>query len=142
MSADLGSFGRHLRALVLGAGSLLTAVVVLADVLVRRADLGRRRALGASGGELVALIAARTGPAALSGAVAGTTIGSAVAAHWGVAAPWDLVLGAGTLAVLAARVAAAPPALVAAYGDPARVLRTRRDHTVPRVGFEPTLDRV
>lgn len=49
--------GRPERLLgVLGAGALLVAIVVLADVFVRRKDLGRRRALGT----IVALVIART----------------------------------------------------------------------------------
>src|SRR5690606_2271114 len=60
VAGDLGTFGRTLLLGVLGAGALLVAIVVLADVLVRRKDLGRRRALGATRGMILALVIART----------------------------------------------------------------------------------
>ncbi|HMQ65309.1 MAG TPA: hypothetical protein PJ992_03380 [Arachnia sp.] len=121
---DLGAFGRTLLLGVLGAGGLLTAVVVLADVLVRRKDLGRRRALGASRGVIVGIVTARTFAPALLGAALGCASGLWVAARLGAAPPLDFVGGVAVLAVLSATFSAVPPALFAATRDPVAVLRT------------------
>lgn len=121
---DLAGYGRSLMLLVLGAGALLVAVVVLADVLLRRVDLGRRRALGAARWTIIALVVMRTGIAATVGALLGT--GAAVAVVHRSGQPPDVSFAAGTavLAILTALIAAAPPAVAAAGQDPVRVLRT------------------
>ncbi len=124
IGADIGTFGRQLMLLVLGGGALLTAVVVLADVLVRRTDLGRRRALGATRGTVVALVVLRTAIAAVAGAIAGTTVGWLIAARWDTAPPGDFAAGTMILTVLTAVLAAVPPAVLAATRDPVQVLRT------------------
>lgn len=67
ISADVGTYGYSLSLLVLGAGAPLVAVVVLIDVLVRRADLGRRRALGVTRDDIVSLLVLRTAFAAAIG---------------------------------------------------------------------------
>lgn len=43
VTGDLASFGRTLLLAVLGGGALFVTIVTLADVLVRRKDLDRRR---------------------------------------------------------------------------------------------------
>lgn len=50
ITGELAGLGRSLLLLILGAGAFFVAIVVLADVLIRRRDLGRRRAGGARGG--------------------------------------------------------------------------------------------
>lgn len=124
VAADLGQFGRQLILLVLGAGGAITAVVVLADVLLRRADLGRRRALGATRTTLVALVLIRTAIAATAGVALG--IGAALAAtrNWAVGIPTEFIVGTGVLTLLAAVFAAIGPAAIAATRDPVSVLRT------------------
>lgn len=124
VAADLGTFGRTLLLGVLGAGALLVAIVVLADVLVRRADLGRRRALGATRGTILALVIARTLVPALIGAGIGTAAGLYLAGKVAAAPPWTFTAGTAVLAVLAAAAAAVVPALYASTRDPVRVLRT------------------
>lgn len=121
---DLGSFGRGLLVLVLGAGGVLVTVVVLADVLMRRVDLGRRRALGAPRWVIIAIVVGRTVVAAVVGALVGT--GAAGGALLVLGQPFDAVFAASTavLAVLVAACAAAAPAVAAAVRDPVRVLRT------------------
>ncbi len=74
VAGDLTTFGRTLLLGVLGAGALLVAIVVLADVLVRRTDLGRRRALGATRATILSLVIARTLLPALLGAAIGTAV--------------------------------------------------------------------
>jgi putative ABC transport system permease protein len=125
VAGDLGSFGRDLLAGVLAAGSLLVALSVLGQVLLRRRDLGRRRALGANRGTLIALVLLQTTYAAISGVVVGVAVGL-LATHQIMGALPDLsfVIGSATLAVLAASLAALPAAVAAAWRDPIAVLRT------------------
>lgn len=124
VAGDLGTFGRTLLLGVLGAGALLVAIVVLADVLVRRKDLGRRRALGATRGMILALVIARTLLPALLGGALGIGVGLWLASRFDALPPWQFSLGTATLAVLAAVASAILPALYAATRDPVRVLRT------------------
>lgn len=98
---DLGSFGRSLLYGALGIGALLVAIVVFADILVRRKDLGRRRALGATRENIIGLMLLRTLiPAA------------------------DFCVGIIVLAMLAAGLSSLAPAAYAAHSDPVKVLRT------------------
>lgn len=121
---DLGETNASLLWLVLCLGAGLIAVVVLSDVLLRRSDLGRRRALGAPRWALVALVTLRTVYCSIAGTVVGTAVGSALLARDDQAPGVDFVAGTAILAVLAAGIAALPPAMVAARQDPVRVLRT------------------
>lgn len=124
VAGDLGIFGRTLLLGVLAAGALLVAIVVFADVLVRRKDLGRRRALGATRATILALVIARTLIPAVLGGALGVGIGLWVTSRYDVIPPWQFTIGTVTLAVLAALLSAIPPALYAATRDPVRVLRT------------------
>lgn len=121
---DFGNFGRTLMLGVLGGGALLTAIVVLSDVLVRRKDLGRRRALGATRATIVAIVTCRTLLPALIGAALGVAVGAGVTGRLGAVPPTDFVGAVAVLAVLAATISAVPPALFAATRDPVAVLRT------------------
>jgi putative ABC transport system permease protein len=124
VGGDLGEFGRGLLLLTLGGGAFLIAVVVLAEVLLRRRDLGRRRALGAPRWGLVTLVVARTVAAAVPGALLGAVVGYAVAAGWGQPPPVDFTAAVAVLSVLVAGAVAVAPALLAAGRDPVGVLRT------------------
>lgn len=98
VAGDLTTFGRTLLLGVLGAGALLVAIVVLADVLVRRKDLGRRRALGATRATILSLVIARTLLPALLGAAIGTAAGLWAADRFAATPPLDFTLGTATLA--------------------------------------------
>jgi putative ABC transport system permease protein len=124
VAGDLGTFGRHLLLLILGVGAALTAVVVLADVLLRRTDLGRRRALGASRQALVSLVLIRTLIAATAGVLVGTAVGLGIGARWAMSPPWSFAAGTAVLTLLVAVFAAIGPAAIAATRDPVQVLRT------------------
>ncbi|MGO0576457.1 FtsX-like permease family protein [Ornithinimicrobium panacihumi] len=124
VTGDLAVFGRTLLLGVLGGGALLVAIVTLADVLVRRKDLGRRRALGATRAGIITLVVLRTLAPALLGALLGVATGLYLTNRLGATPPWEFTTGTATLALLAAAAAAIPPALYAATRDPVRVLRT------------------
>lgn len=120
----LGRYGAGLLAMVLGMGALLVAAVVAADTAMASVEWGRRRALGASRSQLVALASLRVALAAVTGVTLGigAAVGVAAVQHWAVV---PLFAGAvAVLAVLAAVIAALPPAIRAAWRDPVSVLRT------------------
>jgi len=124
VQGDLGDYGRDLLALTLGGGAFLIAVVVLAEVLLRRRDLGRRRALGASRRDVATLVLLRTIAAAIPGALTGTAAGVAAAAAWADQPPADFTAATATLTILVAATVAVAPAVLAARRDPVGVLRT------------------
>jgi putative ABC transport system permease protein len=121
---ELGRYGRQLVTMVLAAGLVLVALTLYGAVTGRRRDFGRRRALGASRSAIVTLVCLQTLVVALLGALAGTLIGAALIWRWTNTISDPSFAGAvATLAVIAATLAAIPPALVAAYRDPVRILR-------------------
>ncbi|MGW9738406.1 putative ABC transport system permease protein [Micrococcus sp. 140720015-1] len=124
ITGELAGLGRSLLLLILGAGAFFVAIVVLADVLIRRRDLGRRRTLGIGRAALVLLVAVRTAVPAVLGAAAGAGAGYAVVAGQGGALGLDFVAGVAVLAALTAVVASLLPAAFAAFRDPVRVMRT------------------
>lgn len=124
VSGDLGEYGRGILLLTLGGGAFLIAVVVLAEVLLRRRDLGRRRALGAPRWALVGLVVNRTIIAAVPGAAGGTVAGLVAVTRAGDPMPVDFAVAVALLTVLVAAVAAVLPAVLAATRDPVSVLRT------------------
>ncbi|MBT8215658.1 MAG: ABC transporter permease [Acidimicrobiia bacterium] len=124
VAGELGRYGRNLVSLVLGVGLLLVGLNVYGAVTSKRRDFGRRRALGASRADIVQLVALQTVSVALVGAAAGLGIGAALVWRWtGDAPETGFTVAVGVLAVLAALAASLPPAIVAAFRDPVRVLR-------------------
>lgn len=121
---ELGRFGRDLVTQVLGAALVLTALAVYGGVNNRRRDFGRRRALGSARSGILILVATQTMAASMTGALLGSATTAAVLWQASGQLP-DLrfTVSVVVLAVTAAQVAAVPPALVAAYRDPVRVLR-------------------
>lgn len=124
VGADFGSFGRNILYGVLGAGALLIAIVVLADVLIRRKDLGRRRALGATRSVITALVMLRTAIPALIGAALGAGLGFYLTTRWHVAPPPTFAIATAVLATITSAASAILPAVFAARRDPVAVLRT------------------
>lgn len=124
VATDVTNFGRGLLLLVLASGGALIAVVVLSDVLVRRKDLGRRRALGATRSTIILLVLGRTLVPAALGALLGLAAGTILAVRAGAVPPPDFIAATGTLAIFTAALACLPPAALAAYRDPVAVLRT------------------
>ncbi|WP_425488280.1 ABC transporter permease [Nesterenkonia sandarakina] len=124
LSSDFTTFSRALLFGVFGTGGLLVATVTLADVLVRRADLGRRRALGATRTIITALVVTRTLIPSLLGATIGAIVGVGLTIALEAIPPWEFVLGTAVLAVLTTTLSAVAPAVYASRQDPVRVLRT------------------
>lgn len=121
---ELSRFGRDLVVLVLAVGLLVVGLTLYADVTARRRDFGRRRALGASRALIVALVATRTLLLAGSGGlVAAAASPILMLSMTGSPPPADFVIAVAMLAVLTSVTASLPPALVAAFRDPVRILR-------------------
>ncbi|HEY3549201.1 MAG TPA: FtsX-like permease family protein [Propionicimonas sp.] len=121
---DLARYNRSLTILVLLAGALLVAVVALADVLIHRTEIGRRRALGAPRWALTSILIGRSLVGALAGAVLGVTSAAIVTIRMGQRPDVAFTVEIAVLAVLTTALATTIPALIAARQDPVRVLRT------------------
>lgn len=122
--SDLGASARQLMLGVLAAGLLLVALTLVGAVSQRRRDFGRRRALGASRSTVVALVLVQTVVAAVVGVAAGVVAGLVLVNRLAGSLPSPaFTAGVVVLAVLAALLAAVPPAVLAAYRDPVRILR-------------------
>lgn len=119
ITSQVAGYGRQLVLLIAAVGAALTAVVVFADVLVRRRDLGRRRTLGIPRGHLILLVALRAVFPAFFGAAVGAGAGVLVAG-----APLDFAASVLVLSVISTFLAALPPAAFAAFRDPVLVMRT------------------
>lgn len=125
VAGTVGRYGRDLVVLALTITLALGALTMFASVAGRRKDFGRRRALGASRGDVITVVVSSATAAAAPGAVIGVVAGSTVLR--GTTGQWPspaFPCAVGLLAILTMVVAALPPAVVAAYQDPLRALRT------------------
>lgn len=124
LSHDLSTSGRTLMLIILAAGAFFVAAVVFADTLIRRRDVGRRRTLGATRGDVAALVSARAIIPAGIGGAAGAVAGWLTAAGYGHAPPVSFSIAVAMCTLVTTAVATLPPALIAARRDPVRVMRT------------------
>ncbi|MDQ7992738.1 MAG: FtsX-like permease family protein [Propionicimonas sp.] len=124
LNAQMAGYGRSLLLMILSVGGFFVASVTLADVLIRRRDLGRRRTLGITRSDLATLVTTRTLTVAVLGAGLGCAVGWAVNRYTGYLTPIPFTASVGILAALVAGLAAIPPAWYAARLDPVRVMRT------------------
>lgn len=123
LGADLESSGYQLLLLILGVGGFFVATVVLADVLIRQRDLGRRRTLGVSRADLVAMVGLRSVACAVPGALLGC-LAAVLAMRSTEGVALDYAAATAVLAVLTAGIAALPAAAFASRRDPVAVMRT------------------
>ena len=121
---DLAQYNRGLVLLVLLGGGLLVAVVALADVLVRRTEIGRRRALGAPRWALIGILIIRSLIGGALGAIIGTAIAVFLVLRSGQVPDITFTAATAVLALVATAFATTLPAIIAAHQDPVRVLRT------------------
>ncbi|MGI8721496.1 MAG: hypothetical protein ACR2JG_04645, partial [Geodermatophilaceae bacterium] len=125
VSSDLANYSRAIVLGVLGLGAFAIAVALLGLLGLRSVDFGRRRALGASRGQLIGLTLLHVLLAGAVGAVGGVTVSLvALTLLVGALPSSGFVMGTVGLSLLAAVLAASPPALRAAAKDPVAVLRT------------------
>ncbi len=124
VQGELGSYGRNVISLVLSAGLLLAGLNAYGSVNNRRRDFGRRRALGASRGSIVRIVAYQTAVPAMTGALVGTIsteVGLALTSAGTIDARFASAIV--ILATLATTLASVPSSVLAAFRDPVRVLR-------------------
>lgn len=124
VSGELGSYGRSAILGILAVSAVLVAVNLLALVMMRRKDFGRRRALGATQSLIISLLLAQVVLLAAAGAALGTTASLVGLAATGNPLPGAEFAGAVAVSgILIAALAALAPAVVAARRDPLHELR-------------------
>ena len=124
VQGQLGSYGRDLVVVIFGLTAVLVAVILYGLAMLRRKDFGRRRALGASQGLIVALQLSQMAMLALAGAVLGSVVALLALVATGDPLPGiEFVAGVALLATGVGVVGALLPALAAANRDPVTELR-------------------
>lgn len=110
---------------VLAVGAFATAVTLIGLLGLRSVDFGRRRALGASRGQLLAITLLHVAYAGILGALCGVAASvAALAVLIGQLPGISFIAGASTISILTAIAAATLPAVRAAAKDPVAVVRT------------------
>lgn len=124
IEGQLGSFSRGLVLVLLAVTGALVALLLYGLVLMRRKDYGRRRALGATRGLIVALLLTQTGLLAALGVCLGAALATAILllSASPLAGP-AFTLSLAILAICTAIVSALIPALLASRREPIRELR-------------------
>ncbi|MFT4030620.1 MAG: lipoprotein ABC transporter permease [Protaetiibacter sp.] len=124
VQGQLGSFSRGLVIALVAVTAALVAILLYGLVMMRRKDFGRRRALGATRGLIIALLLAQTAVLALAGTVLGLTASTIALGVTGDPQPGIAFTAAlGILALAAATLAALIPATIASRREPIRELR-------------------
>lgn len=124
ISGEVGAFSRQIAVGVVVLGLFLILLTTSLALSSRRADMGRRRALGSSRSALVALVLLIVAVPTLAGALVGTIVALVATSFLGSALPDPLfVLAVNTLTMSVAAMATVPPALNVALQDPVAVLR-------------------
>lgn len=124
VAGELGRYSRQLVIMVLVVAIALVGLTVYGSVTTRKRDFGRRRALGASRTTLIGLVVTQTTTIAFTGALIGSAAGTWAAWQWSGSTPdTSFIVAVSTLCILSAVAASLPPATIAAYRDPVRILR-------------------
>lgn len=124
IEGQLGGASRGLVLALIALTGILVGVILYGLVMMRRRDFGRRRALGATRGFIVALLLIQTALLAISGVVGGSLAACALLLATGDPLPGiEFTVALGVLAVVVAVSAALIPAFVASRREPIRELR-------------------
>lgn len=124
VGGQLTAQGRAIVLGVLGGATLATLVNVWGLALMRRRDIGRRRALGATRATIMTLMIGQVTVAALTSAIIGAGIGVALLARGDAPIPNLPYITAVVLALTGiSAIAAGIPALIASRRDPLSELR-------------------
>lgn len=123
LTNDLRQYNASVLYGALCFGGITAAAVVFADALSKRADLGRRLALGATGAIISYYTIGRVVIPTISGIIIGSLLGLGISAYWKQMPPITFAVALGYLILLTMTTAAIPGAVWAAYQDPVRILR-------------------
>lgn len=124
IQSQLADSSRILVLALLGITTLLVAVILYGLVVLRRKDFGRRRALGATRGFIIALLISQTLLLGATGTVVGLGAATTAAAVLGDPLPgFEFTTAISILAITAALLAALAPAISASRREPIRELR-------------------
>ena len=124
VEGQMGSFARGLILALLALTSTLVFFTLWGLVMMRRKDFGRRRALGATRGTIVALVLVQTVLLAITGVIAGSVAAASIIAVGGDPMPdVQLMSAIALLAIGSALISAVIPAIVASTREPIRELR-------------------
>jgi putative ABC transport system permease protein len=122
-AARLRAFQREIAAVLLLASALGVFALQLLSVRERRAEIGTRRSLGATRGDIFAQFVIEAGVVCLAGGLGGVGMAWAATAGAGVPLSPGFAMAAFFAAVVAGIVAGAAPARSAAVLHPAAALR-------------------
>jgi putative ABC transport system permease protein len=110
---------------VMATSLLSLAFLSILMVHSRRQEFGRRRALGATRGAIVALVVVQGGIVVALGSLAGSVAGVALAwLRFDTLMPWGVLVMLVVTTVCGSALAQIPSAVTAGLRDPVRVLRT------------------
>jgi putative ABC transport system permease protein len=117
-----------LGAVALLVGAIGVANIMIISVLERRSEIGLRRALGATKGNIRAQFLAEATALAVAGGAAGIALGAAATAVYASAQGWAIVIpatawvGGLAAALVIGALAGLPPAIKAARMSPTQAL--------------------
>lgn len=124
VTGDLSQYSAAILYGVLGIGGAICSLIVFADALSRRSDLGRRLALGAKRSTITIYMVGRTLLPAIVGVLIGSGAGMLATMRLGYPAPLDFTGGTAILTLIIMALSAIPGAIWASHQDPVKVLRT------------------
>ncbi|EEH63771.1 efflux ABC transporter, permease protein [Gleimia coleocanis DSM 15436] len=123
IAEDIRQYNASVLYSVLAFGALISALIVFADALAKRADLGRRLALGATRQVIVFYTIGRVVAPTILGIFIGVLGGYILTSYWGQVPPVSFTLALVYLVLLTMVLASLPGAVWASRQDPVRILR-------------------
>jgi putative ABC transport system permease protein len=122
---QLQTTGARNSLLILVVGALILAAVEFVDVLTHKQDIGRRRALGITRSDVIALVGLRALICVFAGMLFGIAAGVGVNISSGFNVSFVFTAANAALTVVVAALASLPPAAYATRVDPVLVLRVQ-----------------